>query len=206
MTGTQSALILCTEHFPSSVFLLICPTSPFLPSSPAKFLLPTLTKHTDSYWVRWRRRKKDGEREVRGDGMRVFCHMTAGSKRRQRGLRACACVSLFLHTEVYSSVCLFTLWLSVQRFAAVELVFVFQCWRQRKRKGSADIWGIWTNRKGEYCLHGAEGIEEGKRREKHSCGMISTVFVIRIRNMCLSLCVFVLLTYWQECLCSRWIA
>lgn len=57
--------------------------------------------------------------------------------------------------------------------------------------------------KGEYCLHGAEGIEEGKRREKHSCGMISTVFVIRIRNMCLSLCVFVLLTYWQECLCSR---
>lgn len=31
--------------------------------------------------------------------MRVFCHMTAGSKRRQRGLRACACVRVLVSSH-----------------------------------------------------------------------------------------------------------
>lgn len=110
---------------------------------------------------------------MRGDAIQVFSHMTVGSKGRQRGLCVCACLCFF----VCVSVCLFTL-LNVQKFSTatigpVCLGFLLPQGKKVRNRRNITNMGVW---------------EEGMRREKHSCEMISTVFVII--NLCTRLCVF----------------
>lgn len=133
---------------------------------------------------------------MRGDGTQVFCHMTVGNEGGN-----VACVSLFHRTVRVSAFHVFVYfpvkrtivqrrgdWLYLSLFSNAggrrernkERENTKQIFEEFERRGRVDGGSI-TNM----------GVLEVREcREEHSCKMISTVFVIRLRRMCTSLCVF----------------
>lgn len=78
-------------------------------------------------------------------------------------------------------------------------VFVFQCWREEREK---TLNRYVRNLRGKERVDGENITNTGALggREKHSCEMISAVFVIRL--MCTSLCVFTVYECIGKCACT----
>lgn len=112
MTGTQSAF--CSQCSPSSLFPLICPTSP-IPSCQIFSSLLWLSTQILTEWDKEKERKK--VREKRGErwwDASVFVTWQLGAKGENVAL--CVCVNLYfcLSVSLCSCECLFTFLLRVQ--------------------------------------------------------------------------------------------
>ena len=201
------------KRSPSSLFPLICPTSPvpLLPSFSSqlwlrthRFLLREIKKREKK---EGREREREREREVRGDGMQVS-RSRDDCERREATWLMCVCVCARVHSEVRARSCVwcrvFVYFLSWEYNSSAQgrlclFIFVFQCWgggrEERKRENS------YSRNFDRENITNTEVF--GAREEAQLWDDINSICHYHLKSMLTSCRVFTARAFWQVCFCMR---